>query len=372
MEGLNRTALRNILLTALLVAALPFLRAQERWTEARANAWYAAQPWPVGSDFLPSTAINELEMWQADTFDPVTMDRELGWAQAIGMNTMRVFLHNLLWEQDPDGFKKRINTFLTIAARHHIRPIFVLFDSCWDPFPKLGPQHPPIPGVHNSGWVQAPGAAVLADPAQYPKLQEYVVGVVRAFANDPRILAWDVWNEPHDEKPDVYGKDQPVNTNGVVLKLVSETFAWARSAHPTQPLTSGVVFDVAWTSLDLMPPMARMQIEQSDIITFHNYSWPENFEQTVLELQQYHRPLICTEYMLAVSEAPLIPFSPSRTSTTLAPSIGALFRVRARRFTPGIRGNGPTFPISRPSGSTTCFIQTESRIANARWKLFAI
>ena len=130
----------------------------------RPNAWYAAQPWPVGANFLPSTAINELEMWQADTFDPVTIDRELGWAEGIGMNTMRVFLHNLLWEQDPKGFEQRIDTFLTIAARHHIRPVFVLFDSCWEPFPKLGPQHPPIPGVHNSGWVQAPGAAVLADP----------------------------------------------------------------------------------------------------------------------------------------------------------------------------------------------------------------
>ena len=89
---------------ALLIAFAPGLCGQqipapgERWSEAQANAWYARQPWPVGADFLPSTAINELEMWQADTFDPTTIDRELGWAEGIGMNTMRVFLHNLLWE----------------------------------------------------------------------------------------------------------------------------------------------------------------------------------------------------------------------------------------------------------------------------------
>ncbi|HUB51416.1 MAG TPA: hypothetical protein VL986_04675, partial [Terracidiphilus sp.] len=172
-------------------------RAQDqRWSEAQANAWYEKQAWPVGADFLPSTAINELEMWQAETFDTVTIDRELGWAENIGMNTMRVFLHNLVWEQDPKGFDKRVDTFLTIAAKHHIKPVFVLFDSCWDPSPKLGPQHPPIPGVHNSGWVQAPGIEILEDPAQYPRLQKYVVGVVGAFANDQRILAWDVWNEP--------------------------------------------------------------------------------------------------------------------------------------------------------------------------------
>jgi hypothetical protein len=296
MRSVKRTIGRNLILAALLVAALPFSRAQDRWTEAQANAWYAGQPWPVGSDFLPSTAINELEMWQGDTFDPTTIDRELGWAEAIGMNTMRVFLHNLLWEQDPEGFKKRIDIFLTIAARHHIRPIFVLFDSCWEPFPKLGPQHPPIPGVHNSGWVQAPGAAMLADPTEYPKLKEYVVGVVGAFANDSRILAWDVWNEPQEENDSVYASGQPQSAKDAVITLVPQAFAWARSAHPTQPLTSGV-YDGDWSSLDAMPLMARMQIEQSDVISFHNYSWPEEFEKRVLELQQFHRPLICTEYM---------------------------------------------------------------------------
>ena len=273
------------------------LRGQERrWTEAQANAWYAKQVWPVGADFLPSTAINELEMWQADTFDPATIDRELGWAESIGMNTMRVFLHNLLWEQDPQGFEQRINTFLAIAARHHIRPVFVLFDSCWDPFPKLGLQHPPIPGVHNSGWVQAPGAKILSSPSQYPQLERYVRGVVGHFANDPRILAWDVWNEPDNINVSSYGKYEPKNKVRVVLVLLPQVFAWARSVHPTQPLTSGV-WRGDWHSLNTMRPMTRIQIEQSDIISFHNYGWPEDFEARIKQLQQFHRPIICTEYM---------------------------------------------------------------------------
>src|SRR6202795_4614974 len=102
----------------------------ERWTEKRAAEWYSAQPWLVGSNYIPATAINELEMWQADTFDARRIDLELGWAESIGLNTMRVFLHDLLWEQDAAGFRKRIDTFLQIAAKHHIKPIFVLFDSC--------------------------------------------------------------------------------------------------------------------------------------------------------------------------------------------------------------------------------------------------
>jgi hypothetical protein len=280
-----------------LFALCPLAGAQEtRWTEEQANAWYAQQPWLVGANFLPSNAINELEMWQAETFDPVTIDRELGFAEGIGMNTMRVFLHNLLWEQDPKAFEQRIDTFLSIAAKHHIRPIFVLLDSCWDPYPKLGPQHPPIPGVHNSGWVQAPGAEVLSDPAQYVRIERYVEGVIGAFAHDERILAWDLWNEPDNGNEGSYASHDVKNKGEILQTLLPKVFTWARSVHPTQPLTSGL-YSGDWSSAAVMNPVARIQFEQSDIITFHDYGWPERFEQHVKQLEASHRPIICTEYM---------------------------------------------------------------------------
>src|SRR6266566_1782345 len=167
-----------------------------RWPEQKASVWYAQQPWLVGSNYVPKSAINQLEMWQEATFDPAEIDIEFTWAEAMGMNTMRVFLHDLLWQQDAAGFQKRLDQFLAIASRHHIRPLLVLFDSCWDPAPRLGKQHDPVPGVHNSGWVQSPGAKALADPAEVPRFKAYVQGVVGAFAKDDRILGWDVWNEP--------------------------------------------------------------------------------------------------------------------------------------------------------------------------------
>jgi hypothetical protein len=282
------------LLVPVLMAAAQ--QKDSRWSEEQANAWYAKQPWLVGSNYIPADAINQLEMWQADTFDPQEIDKELGWAEHIGMNTMRVFLQDLLWQQDPDGFKRRIDAFLTIAAKHHIRPVFVLFDSCWDPDPKLGPQHPPIPGVHNSGWVQSPGRKGLEDPAQYPRLKAYVEGVVGAFAKDDRILAWDLWNEPDNDNGGSYHQQEPKNKVELVLALLPQVFAWAREAHPVQPLTSGV-WNGDWSSPEKLSPMARIQIESSDVLSFHNYGWPENFEQHVVWLEQYHRPLICTEFM---------------------------------------------------------------------------
>jgi hypothetical protein len=267
-----------------------------RWTETAANAWYAKQPWLVGSNYIPATAINELEMWQADTFDPQRIDTELGWAQSIGLNTMRVFLHDLLWQQDPEGFKKRIDIFLGIAAKHHIKPLFVLFDSCWDPNPKLGKQHEPRPGVHNSGWVQSPGAKALQDPQQYPRLEGYVKGVVGAFAKDDRILGWDVWNEPDNDNQGSYGQLEPANKAELVQALLPKVFQWARAAGATQPLTSGV-WKGDWSSPDKLGAMEKIQTGLSDVISFHNYDKPEEFEKRVIWLQPYHRPIICTEYM---------------------------------------------------------------------------
>jgi hypothetical protein len=272
-------------------------RAQaNRWTEKEAADWYAKQPWLVGSNYIPADAINELEMWQADTFDPKRIDLELGWAEGIGLNTMRVFLHDLPWQQDAAGFQKRIDIFLQIAAKHHIKPLFVLFDSCWDPQPHLGKQHAPKPGVHNSGWVQSPGAKALQDPSQYPRLEAYVKGVVGAFAKDDRILGWDVWNEPDNGNGGSYKDLEPKNKNELVVALLPQAFAWARSAHPTQPLTSGVWKD-DWSVPEKLGPGAKIQIEMSDVISFHSYDKPEVFEKRLLSLQQYHRPLICTEYM---------------------------------------------------------------------------
>jgi hypothetical protein len=269
---------------ALLLLPSWSLGQAHRWSEAQANTWYAQQPWLVGSDYVPANAINQLEMWQAETFDPKQIDKELGWAEGLGMNTMRVFLHDLLWQQDSAAFMRRIDAFLTIADKHHVHPVFVLFDSCWEPEPKLGPQHPPIPGVHNSGWVQSPGQPALKDPSQYPRPREYVRGVVGGFANDKRVVAWHVWNEPAGSKE--------------VVALLPQVFAWARETHPLQPLTSGIYQDnFIPLGPDKPTPVTEIQLAESDVISFHNYSWPEDFEKEVSGLEKYNRPVICTEYM---------------------------------------------------------------------------
>ena len=295
--------IRKIILPIFLLLFLLRLDAQKNnignrqiWTKEKATNWYSKQPWLVGANFLPSTAINELEMWQANTFDTATIAREFKWAASIGMNTMRIFLHDLAYQQDPQGFKKRIDILLRIASRYGIRPLFVLFDSCWDPFPHKGKQHEPAPFLHNSGWVQSPGADALKDSTQYPRLKKYITEIVSFFRNDNRVLGWDVWNEPDNTNDRSYGRLEPYNKVELVHNLLKKVFVWARSANPSQPITSGI-WAGNWISHDSLKAIEKLMIEESDIISFHNYGGAADFEKCIIQLLRYQRPIICTEYM---------------------------------------------------------------------------
>ncbi|QIP14498.1 cellulase family glycosylhydrolase [Spirosoma aureum] len=258
--------------------SLCYSASAQRWTAQQANDWYKTQPFLVGANFIPSTAINQLEMWQAESFDPATIDRELGYAESIGMNIMRVFLHNLVWEQDAEGYKKRIDQFLQIADKHHIKIMFVLFDSCWNDDPKPGKQQEPVTGKHNSGWARSPGTKRLFDSRTWGGLEQYTKSVITAFGNDNRVIVWDLFNEPSNN-----------GYNDAVLPLLTKTFTWAQSVRPSQPITAGWWNDHPLSN-DLM-------FSQSDIITFHNYAEAPKLEAQILDLQKLGRPLICTEYM---------------------------------------------------------------------------
>ncbi len=267
------------------------------WTPERAHAWFQAQPWLVGCNFTPSNAINQLEMWQANTFDLSTIDRELALAASLGMNAARVFLHDLLWLEDSTAFLGRIDAFLAVAAHHNIRVMLVLFDSCWHPEPALGPQPQPREGVHNSGWVQSPGMPVLENRNEHWRLGAYLRDVVGRFGQDPRVLAWDIWNEP-DNGPEVALCD-PVALKAkadLVVPLLVAAFGWAREMEPMQPLTSGIWLG-DWSAPDLLSPIQRAQTGHSDVISFHNYGIAEDFDQRVKWLKAMGRPLLCTEFM---------------------------------------------------------------------------
>ena len=238
-------------------------------------------PWSFGANFIPSTAINQLEMWQADTFDPETIDRELGWAAKIGMGIMRVYLHDLLWVQDAEGFFQRMDRYLEIASSHGIKTMFVFFDDCWSPDFSLGKQPEPKPFTHNSGWVQSPGSRVVDDPSQWGRLESYVKETLARFGNDDRVVLWDLYNEPGN-----------AHRGEKSVPHVRRIFETARAADPSQPLTTGI-----WSGIDHATAAEWTALELSDLISCHNYG---SFEDNIIaidELRRYGRPLINTEWL---------------------------------------------------------------------------
>jgi len=252
---------------------------REVWSKERAKAWQDDIGWLCGANFIPSTAINQLEMWQEETFDTLTIDRELGWAEFIGMNAMRVYLHHLVWQVDSTGFKQRMDQYLSIAEKHHIGTIFVFFDDCWNPTYQPGRQPEPKPGVHNSGWVQDPGELIYQDTALVKVLEHYVKDILSHFSEDDRILMWDLYNEPGNSG---YGNRS--------MPLVEKVFDWGHEVDPTQPLSCGV-WNRSLTDLN------KFQLAHSDIITYHNYDNDSVHQAAIDSLKLLGKPLICTEYM---------------------------------------------------------------------------
>jgi len=262
-----------------------------RWSQEKAKAWYATQPWLVGSDYIPSNAINQLEMWQAETFDTTTIAKEMTLSASLGMNTHRVYLHSLAWKADPEGFKSRINIFLNITTRNGIRPVFVIFDDCWNPYPQIGAQPQGIAHTHNSGWVQDPGMVAHENwEKAFPMLEKYVKDLLTTFAKDERILMWDLYNEPGNQGPISKDVPRPANYGNKSMPLVKKVFEWAREVNPTQPLTMGI-WNLDFTELN------QFQIANSDILTYHNYNDKADHEKEIKYLQIFDRPFICTEYM---------------------------------------------------------------------------
>jgi hypothetical protein len=258
-----------------------------RWTAQRAAQWYETQPWLVGFNFVPSTAVNDTELWQAETFDPATIDRELAWARQLGYNSCRVFVQYIVWKADPAGLKQRFTQFLEIAARHQLSVMPVLFDDCAfdanrDPY--LGKQDAPIPGTSNARWVPSPGLKLVTDKSAWPDLENYVKDLVGTFKNDKRIVLWDLYNEP--------GNSGMANAS---LPLVEASFAWARQAECSQPLTIGV-----WGG---PKEISERQLDLSDIVSFHFYGDYKGMQARIADFKTHQRPVLCTEWMARTAGA---------------------------------------------------------------------
>jgi hypothetical protein len=266
------------------------------WSIERAADWQRRVGWLVGCNYTPAYAAHQVEFWSRELFDVAAITRELADARALGFNVLRVYLHDLAFSADPFGMLERVDRFLGVAAAHSLGVVPVIFDSVWHPFPEAGRQSEPRPGVHNAGWLQSPGIPVLREASRFCSLEGYVHALFERFGQDPRIVFWDLWNEPDNANPQAYGPDDLGNRKSEMVRpLLEVVFAWARARQPFQPLTTGV-----WTDLwdrQSLNPLQLLQLDHSDIVTFHCYDDREAMAGRIANLRPLGRPIVCTEYM---------------------------------------------------------------------------
>lgn len=274
-----------------------------RWPVDKIQAWYDALPWLSGTNYYPATAINQIDMWQASTWDPETIEKEMQWSEELGFNTHRVYLHDLVWADDEAGLYARMDWFLDCCVRHKCRPFFVFFDDCHFPTAQLGDQPAVIPAYHNSGWLTCPRRDTAikfskgeASADEIARLKGYVQRTMEHFRDDERILCWELYNEPgrgdgDQENAEHRGDLGYEGFGDGSCKLVHESWVWARAVAPTQPICStsdGCVGDMNWT----------INAMNSDMHSIHNYAKADNVRAQVERWRQDDaRPLLMTEYM---------------------------------------------------------------------------
>lgn len=220
-----------------------------------------------GANYVPSTAASDTQFW--DEFDEPTIERELALAEDLGLNSVRVFLQYLVFEDDAAAMVAKFDTFCTLAQRHGLSVLPIFFDDCFGPEPTLGPYPEPLPDVHNSQWRASPGRTRMGLEHRL-ELRRYVEAFVGGFGQDDRVLAWEIYNEPKSEPP--------------TMALQRDAFGWARRLSPQQPLTA------CWSGAYL-----------SDVMNLHLYTSPsqkpEEVRRIIESTRSFDLPVLVTEFL---------------------------------------------------------------------------
>jgi hypothetical protein len=234
-----------------------------------------------GANYVPSYARNDVQLWL--DFDPAVIDRELGYAQRLRLNTVRVFLQFAVYEREPQRFLERFETSLALCAKHELRMMPVVFDSCFGEFPDLE-------RYRDKDWMANPGQNRLGQE-HWPKLEQYVRDVVGGHQDDRRIVMWDVMNEPT-----CTSFNKPADKQ-LIFAFLEHFLEYVKQQRPRQPLTVG------WEHSSLIERV----LTQTDALCIHNYRRDLREDiRRVQELGRRHgKPVIVNE----VVGRPQQPFS---------------------------------------------------------------
>ena len=190
-----------ILLFVMLSVAVPAQSPAQptvagRWSEKQAADWYRQQPWLVGANYTPRAPSTS---WRCGRPRPSIQTRSTRSsagrrhrhehdarlparsALAAGRRGLheaarRVPAHRREAQDQTDARAVRLRLGSVAATGQAAR--------------RRNPACTTLAGC------RARARRRCRTRRSSPRLEAYVKGVVGAFANDPRMLAWDIWNEP--------------------------------------------------------------------------------------------------------------------------------------------------------------------------------
>jgi hypothetical protein len=266
------------------------------WSKEKAWEWYDSIPWIRGCNFMSSDCANRIDQWQALGFEGrlATADRELALAASIGFNSIRLILEFIVWDQEHDGFMERFDRYLSTAYKYNIRSMIVFGNDCMPPKdenyrpPRLGKQH--YDWGYHGGRKHSPhaqhnkmGYSLLDEPELAERHYKMVREIMEKYKHDPRILIWDLYNEPGHSR-----REQ------VTMPHLQKFFEIAREVAPDQPITTGL-----WRGIlsDKLSPLDELIVWNSDVISYHSYGSYQDNILIIKKLKQYGRPIINTEWL---------------------------------------------------------------------------
>ncbi len=297
----------NLVLLAGLATLSVFGARTEPWSKEKAWAWYNAQPWIRGCNYMPASAANRVDQWQQlgkeERFAEV--EREFALAQKVGLNAMRILVEQQgfgVWLAEHDGFMANFERYLQLMQKYGLRAIVVLGNDCSRPkelwkLPTPGPQAYDI-GYHGGRRVtqhgsnpKAVGYTVLDDPQLRPKFYAMCEELLTKYRDDDRILFWNLWNEPGNN-----------NRNDRTMKDLRELFERAWKIDPKQPLAADLWTVYGNPKGEGRHPVEKLAGELSDIISFHCYADYRTQQRTIKALRaRWGRPMVNTEWLARIN-----------------------------------------------------------------------
>lgn len=277
----------------------------KRWSAEKAWQWYLERPWVMGINYVPSNTLHAIELWQEDTCEEVmkTVRSEFDLMESVGLNGVRMFLPFHQWYHERNGYMDRLERFLDELGARGITMMPVLYNDCVgfgrpaqvQPQATHGWQKYDI--GHHGGHRENPftgecartGWCLWDEPEWHPVLEEYLRDMIGRFGKDQRIYAWDIWNEPGNS-----------NRHDMSIPYIKRSFEVAREMNPIQPLTAGpwsYPADFGQISGADVEKVQRVALDESDIVTFHQYESIDRVRQVVDTLKKEGRPMLNTEWL---------------------------------------------------------------------------